>query len=495
MAEDQLIQERIRKLNELRERGVNPYPHHYNVTHKASAVKKSFAHLQPEEKDATKVAIAGRIMLLRRMGKATFATLQDDSGRLQVYLRSDDVGADTYKLLKKADIGDILGVQGTIFKTKMGEVTVYASGFEILTKAIKPLPEKYHGLQDQELKYRKRHLDLIMNQESKAVFEKRLKIMQAIREFLFERDYLEVETPVLQTLYGGAAAKPFVTHHNDLDIDMYLRISPELYLKRLLVGGFEKVFDINKNFRNEGIDTTHNPEFTMMECYQAYADYNDMMELTESMFDFVARKVFGTTVVEFKGQQVNVAKPWKRITMADAIKEHAGIDVLSMDTAVLEEWVIQNNIEFDKELNWGNLVLAIFEETAEDKYVNPTFVIDHPRESTPLCKGMRAGGDARLIERFEAFSCGMELCNAYSELNDPVLQRQLLEDQQRQLTAGDDEANPLDEEFLDAIETGMPPAGGLGIGIDRMVMLLTGQESIRDIIFFPTMKPEQTDQD
>ena len=494
MAEDHLIQERIRKLNELRERGVNPYPYTYDVTDKASAIKKKYDSLAAEDKTEDVVSVAGRIMLLRRMGKASFLTLQDESGRVQAYLRSDDVGKEEYKLLKKLDIGDIIGVQGTIFKTKMGEVTVYAQSFTVLTKSTRPLPEKYHGLQDQEIKYRKRHLDLIMNPESKAVFEKRLKIMQAIREFMNDRGFLEVETPVLQTLYGGAAAKPFITHHNDLDIDMYLRISPELYLKRLLVGGFEKVYDINKNFRNEGIDTTHNPEFTMLECYQAYADYHDMMELMESMYDYVANKVLGTTVVEFKGNKVDVKKPWPRVKMLDAIKEHAGIDVNDLSAEDLQDYVNKERIDFDKEHKWGNYVAAIFEEKCEDKYVNPTFIIDHPVETTPLCKVLRSGYE-RLIERFEPFACGMELGNAYSELNDPLKQRELLEDQQRQLTAGDDEANPLDEEFLDAIETGMPPAGGLGIGIDRMVMLLTGQESIRDIIFFPTMKPVDENQE
>lgn len=485
MVEDRLIQERIRKITELRERDINPYPHTYNVTHKASDIKRKFSGT---DEDAN-VSVAGRVMLLRRMGKASFLTIQDDSGRIQAYIRSDDVGKEEYKLLKKIDLGDFVGVQGHIFTTKTGEISIYAHSFTMLTKSTRPLPEKYHGLHDQEQKYRKRHLDLIMNSESKDVFHKRLQMMQATREYLTKKGFLEVETPALQTLYGGAAAKPFTTHHNDLDIDMYLRVSPELYLKRLLVGGFEKVFDINKNFRNEGIDTTHNPEFTMMECYQAYADYNDMMELMEGLYDFVATKVLGTTKVTFKGKEVNVGAPWKRVTMLDSIKEHTGLDVSNMSAEELQDYVHEQCIEFDKEHNWGNYVSVIFEEKCEDKYVDPTFIIDHPVETTPLCKALRTG-DKRLIERFEPFSCGMELGNAYTELNDPIKQRELLEDQQRQLTAGDDEANPLDEEFLHAIETGMPPAGGLGVGIDRMIMLLTGQESIRDVIFFPTMKPE-----
>jgi lysyl-tRNA synthetase class 2 len=490
MAHDNhLIQERIRKLNELREKGINPYPYSYDVSKKSSEIKKEFSYLKPEEHSGKEESLAGRIVLLRRMGKASFATIRDGEGDIQVYLRSDDVGADNYKLLKKLDLGDFIGVKGELFATKTGEITIYVKSFEILSKSIKPLPEKFHGIKDTETKYRKRHLDLIINPESKEVFKKRLLIMKSIRDFMADRGFLEVETPLLQTQYGGAAARPFITHHYELDMDMYLRISPELYLKRLIVGGFEKVFDMNKNFRNEGIDTTHNPEFTMLEAYQAYADYNDMMDLMESMYDYVARKVLGTTKINFKGQEVDVAKPWKRITMLDAIKEYAGIDVSSMSVEELQDFVEENLIDFDKEKNWGNYVGAIFEHFCEDKFVNPTFVIDHPRESTPLCKGLRSGDD-RLIERFEPFCMGMELGNAYSELNDPVLQRELLEDQQRQLVAGDEEANPLDEDFLDAIETGMPPTGGIGIGIDRMVMLLLGQESIRDVLFFPTMKPK-----
>jgi lysyl-tRNA synthetase, class II len=492
MADDinRLVQERIRKLHELQEQGINPFPHIYKPSKKSAKIKEEFAHLKPEEKSGKTESVAGRIMLLRRMGKASFATLQDGEGTIQVYLRSDDVGEQNYSLLKQIDIGDFIGVQGEIFATKTGEISVYAQTFEILCKAIQQLPEKFHGIKDTETKYRKRHLDLIMNSESKEVFKKRLHMMRSIREFMNEREFLEVETPILQTLYGGAAAKPFITHHNELNMDMYLRVSPELYLKRLIVGGFEKVYDINKNFRNEGIDTTHNPEFTMMELYQAYADYNDMMELMESLYDYVARTVLGTTKVMFKGQEVDVAKPWKKITMLDAIKEYAKIDVSTMSVDELQDIIDTHLIDFDKEKNWGNLVCAIFEHFCEDKFINPTFVIDHPRESTPLCKQMRGvNGDKRLIERFEPFCMGMELGNAYSELNDPLLQRELLEDQQRQLSAGDAEANPLDEDFLNAIETGMPPTGGLGIGIDRMLMLLLGQESIRDILFFPTMKP------
>ncbi|MDD3174963.1 MAG: lysine--tRNA ligase [Candidatus Nanoarchaeia archaeon] len=490
MAEDHLIQERKNKVDELKEIGINPYPYNYKITKHSKQIKEENKDLASETKTEIKESVAGRIVLFRRMGKASFLTIQDEDGQIQAYLRSDDIGEEKYDLLKKIELGDIIGVRGKVFTTKTGEISIYVEDFELLCKSIKSLPDKFHGIQDMEIKYRKRHLDLIMNSQSKEIFKKRLLIMQAIREFMISRGFLEVETPILQEQYGGAAAKPFKTFHNDLKMEMFLRISPELYLKKLLVGGFEKVFDINKNFRNESIDTTHNPEFTMMEAYQAYADYEDMMDLMENLYDFVAKKVLGTTKVMFKGQEIDVKAPWDRVTMLGAIEEYAGIDATNMSKSDLEDFIIKNNIEFDKELNWGNLVAAIFEHFCEDKFINPTFVIDHPRETSPLCKKLRTG-DERLIERFEPFCMGMELGNAYSELNDPIEQRRLLEDQQRQLNAGNEEANPIDESFLDAIDTGMPPAGGIGVGIDRMIMILLGQESIRDIIFFPTMKPEQ----
>jgi lysyl-tRNA synthetase, class II len=486
-----LIQERIKKLNDLRDSNIEPYPYTYKVSAYAKKLKETYKDLSPETKTGQIESIAGRVILHRNMGKASFVTIRDSTGDIQAYIRKDDVGEEQFLIIKKLDLGDIIGVEGELFTTKTGELSVYAKNLTLLCKSTRPLPEKYHGVKDTEIKYRKRHLDLIMNPESKDIFTKRLQIIQEIRRFLSDKGFLEVETPILQTQYGGAAARPFITHHNELNMDMYLRVSPELYLKRLLVGGFDKVFDLNKNFRNEGVDTTHNPEFTMLEIYQTYADYNDMMELMEDMYDSIARKVLGTTKIQFKGQEVDVAKPWKRITMLDAIKEYANIDANEMTQEQLQDFVEENEVEFDKEKNWGNYVCAIFEHFCEEKFINPTFVIDHPIESTPLCKTLR-NGDKRLIERFEPFCMGMELGNAYSELNDPVVQRELLEDQQRQLTAGNKEANPLDEEFLDAIETGMPPAGGIGIGIDRMIMVLLGQESIRDIIFFPTMKPQKT---
>lgn len=484
-----IAKERVDKLNQLKEMGINPYPYRFEVTKKAKQIKEDNKGLEHGQENSDEVSVAGRIVLLRSMGKATFLTIQDDTDRVQIYIRQDSVGEDSYKVLKLTDIGDYIGAKGSIFATKTGEITVNAKEFTLLSKAVRHLPEKFHGLQDTETKYRKRHLDLIMNQESKEVFRKKLQIMQAIREFMAAKGFLEVETPILQSLYGGAAAKPFTTHHNALNMPLYMRISPELYLKKLLVGGFEKIFEINKNFRNEGIDTTHNPEFTMMECYQAYADYEDMMKLQEDLFESVANKVLGTTKIIYKGKEVDVSAPWPRVKMVDEIKRIANIDVTSMNAKQLYEEVKKAGIDTHHEAKWGNMVLELFEHFCEETYVKPTFVIDHPIETTPLCKPTKY--DEKMIERFEAFSMGMELSNAYSELNNPVLQRELLEDQQRQLTAGDEEANPLDETFLEAIEQGMPPAGGMGIGIDRMMMLLLGQESIRDIIFFPTMKPKK----
>ena len=489
---NKLVEDRISKLNELREKGINPYPYNFLFTKKSSEIKVENAGLENEAHSGNKEKVAGRIMLLRRMGKVTFMNIRDNEGTIQLYLRQNDIG-EKYDLVKSFDMGDFIGAEGEVFKTRTGEVTIYVSDFEMLCKAILPLPEKYHGLQDTELRYRKRYLDMIMNPETAQTLKKRSIIVSAVREFMNKRDYLEVETPILHPIYGGAAAKPFKTFHNDLKMNLFLRISPELYLKRLIVGGFERVYDINKNFRNESIDTTHNPEFTMLESYQAYADYNDMMELTEKIYEFVALRVNGTTKSVFKGHELDFKAPWARVKMLDAVKEHAGIDASNMSADELKTFVKDNKIKFEKEENWGNFVTAIFEDMCEDKYIQPTFIIDHPKESTPLCKAHRE--DPRLIERFEPMCCGVELANAYSELNDPIVQRKLLEDQARQLKAGFEEANPLDEDFLEAIAQGMPPTGGLGIGLDRMAMLILGKESIRDVILFPTMKPEETKND
>jgi len=388
---------------------------------------------------------------------------------------------------KYIDTGDFIGVEGTMIKTKRGELSVLAKKVTILTKSILPLPEKWHGLQDKEERYRKRYLDLIMNPDTRSVFEKRTRIINLIREFLNNKGFLEVETPYLQTIYGGAAAKPFKTYLNALEMDLFLAISPEMYLKRLIVGGYDKVFTISRNFRNEGIDRWHNPEFSMLEIYQAYADYNDMMVLVEDLYIYVAKKLNHSTKINFKGKKIDFKKPWKRMTMTQAIKKYAKIDVENMSSQELLDFIKKHKIETKGE-TWGWAVHAIFEHFCESQIEQPTFILDHPLETTPLCKLHRNDKLCRLIERFEPICMGAELGNAYSELNNPVLQRTLLEEQQKMLSEGDQEAHPYDEDFLNALEIGMPPTGGLGIGIDRMVMLLTGQESIRDVIMFPFMR-------
>ena len=491
--ENRLIKERIVKLNALREKGVNPYPYSFNIKNHAKEIKDKFNKLAAEKKTEEKVSIAGRIMQIRNMGKAAFAHIQDETGRIQIYFRSDDIGKEKYKLLKKIDIGDILGVHGTVFATKTGEISIYASDFEILTKTLRPLPEKHHGLKDKELRYRMRYLDLIMNQDVKDVFVKRTKMLEAIREFFGKQEgFLEVETPTLQTIYGGANARPFETHINAWDMKMYLSISPELYLKRLIVGGFEKVYTICKNFRNEGVDHSHNPEFTMLECYKSYTDFNEMMRLCEECYKFACKALNnGSTKVKhtYQGKEVEIdfKTPWKRLSMLDAIKKYLEVDVSNMDEKELTQLMRNYNITYEGDFKWGTAVQLIFEEMVEDKLIQPVHIIDHPKESTPLCKAHQK--DPRLIERVEPYILGMEIGNGYSELNDPLLQRQLLEEQAKELRGGDDEAHPMDEDFVQAIEYGMTPTGGIGIGIDRMAIILTGTESIRDVILFPTMKP------
>ncbi|MBM3247490.1 lysine--tRNA ligase [Candidatus Pacearchaeota archaeon] len=486
--EEEILKERQRKIAELKAQGINPYPYSFKKTHSSKALQEKYSKLTPDERTKDKASVAGRVMTIRDLGQLIFVTIQDSEGKLQVVLQNKETETKSFDLFKKfVDSGDFVGFEGIVFKTKRGEVSILVKKLEILTKSLLPLPEKWHGIQDKEERYRKRYLDLIMNPEVKKVFEQREKIIEAIREFLKSRGFNEVDTPYLQTIYGGAEARPFKTHLNALDIDLFLAISPELYLKRLIVGGFEKVFSMARNFRNEGIDRWHNPEFTMMEIYQAYADYNDMMELTEDIYCHVCKKVFGTTKIQCQGKEIDFKKPWARMTMAEAIKKFAGIDVLKMNEKQLLDFVKKNNVEYKHE-GWGWLIAALFEHYCEKELIQPTFVTDHPRELTPLCKAHRK--DSRLIERFEPFCLGAEMANAYSELNDPKIQRELLENQQKLLAGGDEEANPFDSDFVNAIEVGMPPTGGLGIGIDRMVIMLTGQESIRDILLFPFMKPE-----
>lgn len=488
----ELDQSKLAKLHELWGMGVNPYPYTYAQTHHAKDINEKFSKLNPGDHTQEYVSVAGRVMLQRVMGKASFVHIQDQSGKVQLYLTLDNLGEETYKLFsKRIDLGDIIGVEGIIFKTKMGEVTVEAKKFQLLSKSVLPMPEKFHGLKDIELRYRQRYVDLFVNPDSRDTFVKRSKIIETIRQFFRDKNFMEVETPTLQSIYGGANAKPFETHINAWNMKMYLSISPELYLKRLVVGGFERVFTICKNFRNEDADTTHNPEFTMLECYQAYVDYNTMMEYMEQIYERACIAINGTTQVKhnYQGQEVIVdfKAPWRRLSMLDALKEYGKIDASKMSKEDVMELVSQHCLDFDGEFSWGLGVQLLFEHLVEDKLIQPTHIIDHPLETTPLCKRHRK--DARLIERFESFCLGSEMCNAYSELNDPLLQRKLLEDQARQLRAGAEEAHPMDEDFVNAIEYGLPPTGGLGFGIDRMVIVLTGVESIRDVIFFPTMKP------
>ncbi len=486
--EDQIIQERLKKIKELRKEGINPYPYRYEVKNNSKELQEKYSKLKSETKTKDKVKIAGRLLNVRDLGKIAFGVLLDGSGKIQVVLQEPDTSGKLFDFFKKyVDSGDFIGVEGEVFRTKRGELSILAKNIEILSKSTLPLPEKWHGLQDKEERYRKRYLDLIMSPEVKDVFLKREQIISSIREFLKSKGFIETETPYLQTIYGGAEARPFKTHLNALNIPLFLSISPELYLKRLIVGGFDKVFYIARNFRNEGIDKWHNPEFTMMEVYQAYADYNDMMELTEDLYVYVCKKVFGSTKIKCQGQEIEFKKPWARLTTAEAIKKYAKIDVLKMTERELLDFAEENKVEF-KHRSWGWLVAAIFEHFCEKHLIQPTFIIDHPKETTPLCKAHRK--DDRLIERFEPFCLGAELGNAYSELNDPVIQKKLLEEQQDMLKKGDDEANPFDADFVNALEIGMPPTGGLGLGLDRMIILLTGQESIRDVILFPFMRPE-----
>ena len=490
--EELIINERKKKIEELKKLGVDPYPHKYEPKDYSIEIREKHSKLKENQKTKDKVKIAGRVMTIRDLGKLIFATVQDSKGRIQIILQKEETKKEDFELFKKyVDLGDIIGCEGIVMKTKTGEVSVLVEKVKMLSKSILPLPEKWHGLSDKEDRYRKRYLDLIMNPETKQVFEKRALIFESIREILKKKGFTEVETPYLNTTYGGAKARPFKTHLNALDMDLYLAISPELFLKRLIVGGYDKIFTMARCFRNEGIDRSHNPEFTNMEIYWAYADYNDMMDLFEEIYEHCAKKVNGSTKVEFRGKTVDFKRPWKKLTMSEAIKKFVGIDVEKMTREDLVKFVCEKKLECmikKDSLSWGQAVQAVFEEFCEEKIEQPTFIIDHPLESTPLCKLHRNDKLCRLIERFEPFCMNMELGNAYSELNDPILQRSLLEGQQNALTKGDEEANPLDEDFINAIEVGMPPTGGLGLGIDRMVMLLTKQDTIRDVLFFPFMK-------
>ncbi len=485
-SENDQVQQRKQKLKNLFERGVEPYPYSFNKKNNAKELLEKHEKLKKEGKTKDKVSLAGRIMTLRVMGKAGFAHIQDETGKIQIYVREDEVNKDDYKTFSKSDLGDIIGVEGSVFRTKLGELSIWVTKFKLLSKSLLPLPEKWHGLKDKEIRYRRRELDILTNPEVMEVFRKRSSIIKAIKEYLDSKGFLEVEIPTLQPVYGGAEARPFITHLNELDMQVYLSISPELYLKRLIVGGYEKVYTLCKNFRNEGIDRTHNPEFTAMECYQAYADYEDMMKLTEELYSHVAKKVFGTTKITYQGKTFDLKTPWKRLSVKDGLKKYAEINVDKLDDKAIKALVKKHNIQHEGELTKGRAILLLFEELVESKLDGPVFIIDYPKEASPLCKAKR--GDPEFIEKFEPYINGWEMGNAYSELNNPEIQKNLLMEQVRQLKAGNAEAHPFDEDFVKAIETGMPPTGGLGLGIDRMIMLLTNSESIRDVILFPFMK-------
>ena len=483
--ENHLIQIRKEKLAELQEKGKDPFEiTKFNVTHTSKQVKDNFEEL--EQKDVT---VAGRIIAKRIMGKASFCTIQDSEGRIQSYVSINDLGEESYKEFKTYDIGDIIGITGFVFKTRTEEISVHAKEVTLLAKSLRPLPEKFHGLKDIDLRYRQRYVDLIVNPEVKETFILRSKIIKEVKNFLDNRGYLEVDTPILNTIAGGAAARPFITHHNTLNLDMYLRIANELYLKRLIVGGFDKVYEMGRMFRNEGMDIKHNPEFTNIELYSAYNDYNDMMDLTEDMFKTVAQNVLGKTNIEYQGTEIDLGSTWKRISMIDSIKEVTGVDFNSIKTD--EEAIkiaTEKGIELEESKKTrGYIINAFFEEFVEETLVQPTFIYDYPIEVSPLTK--KKPSDKRLTERFEVFIGGREYGNAYSELNDPIDQYERFLAQVKQREAGDEEANEMDDDFINALEYGMPPTGGLGIGIDRMIMLLTNSASIRDVLLFPTMKP------
>ena len=475
---------RLEKLNALMEAGQNPYIiTTYDVSDHSGAIIANYA--EGEEKH---VSIAGRIMSRRVMGKASFAHLQDRDGRIQIYVRRDDVGEDAYKAFKNYDIGDVIGVKGYVFTTKTGEVSVHAQQITLLTKCLHPLPEKFHGLTDTDTRYRQRYLDLIMNADSRDTFIKRSRIISAIRSYLNGQGFLEVETPMLVANAGGAAARPFETHFNALDEDFKLRISLELYLKRLIVGGLDRVYEIGRVFRNEGLDTRHNPEFTLMELYQAYTDYHGMMDLTENLYRHVAQTVLGTTKITYNGIEMDLGKPFERITMVDAVKKYANVDFDQIHTLEEARAIAKaHNIEFKPIHKKGDILNLFFEEYVEDKLLQPTFVMDHPVEISPLTK--KKPDNPEYVERFEFFMNGWEMANAYSELNDPIDQRARFKAQEELFANGDEEANHTDEDFLYALELGMPPTGGIGFGIDRMCMLLTDSPAIRDVLLFPTMKP------
>ncbi|WRP08747.1 lysine--tRNA ligase [Rossellomorea aquimaris] len=480
---------RREKMEAIRDKGLDPFGKRYDRTHSSSEIKSQFDEFSKEEleeKDIV-VTIAGRIMTKRGKGKAGFAHLQDLTGQVQIYVRKDAIGEEAYELFNTADLGDIVGITGTIFKTKVGELSVKAKEFQLLTKALRPLPEKFHGLKDVEQRYRQRYLDLITSQESKETFIARSRIIQSMRRYLDNNGYLEVETPMMHAIAGGASARPFNTHHNALDMPLFMRIAIELHLKRLIVGGLEKVYEIGRVFRNEGVSTRHNPEFTMIELYEAYADYRDIMTLTENLVAHIAKEVFGSTTVQYADYEINLEPQWTRLHMVDAVKEQTGVDFWKeMSDEEARGLAKEHGIEIKDNMQYGHVVNEFFEQKVEDKLIQPTFIYGHPVEISPLAK--KNDEDPRFTDRFELFIVGREHANAFTELNDPIDQRERFEAQLKEREEGNDEAHMMDNDFIEALEYGMPPTGGLGIGIDRLVMLLTNSPSIRDVLLFPLMR-------
>ncbi|MBN2185532.1 MAG: lysine--tRNA ligase [Candidatus Krumholzibacteriota bacterium] len=476
---------RIEKLSTLREAGVNPYPYRFQRTH---GVAELLSGEDTFLESGAETAIAGRIMSIRGHGHTSFGNIKDDTGAIQFYIKDAEVSEEDWKVFRLLDVGDIAGLWGVLFKTRTGELTVKVSRLELLSKSLLPLPEKYHGLQDKELRYRRRYVDLIVNDEVMAVFRKRSMIIDSIRNYLREHNFLEVETPILQPLYGGASARPFVTHHNTLDMKLYLRIADELYLKRLIVGGMERVFEFSKDFRNEGMDRSHNPEFTMLECYAAYWDYNDMMGFVEEMYQRLCEEVVGSTEILYGEYEIDLTPPWRRLTFYGALEEKTGVDLRGATEKELEKLAKDNDIDLEGVAGKAALLDELFSRLVEPGLIQPTFIIDYPVELSPLAKVHRS--EEGLVERFEPYIAGFEVANAFSELNDPVDQRARFEEQVRMRTEGADDMHPVDEDYIRALEYGMPPTGGLGVGIDRLVMLLTNSSSIRDVILFPQMRPE-----
>ena len=478
------MQFRINKMNQLAEKGLEPFGRKFDWTHHAQDVADDFEELSEKE---TVVRLAGRAMAIRGHGKTAFLDLLDKTGRIQLYVRKDALGEDNYSIIKMMDIGDIIGVTGTVFRTHMGELSIKATSLEILSKALRPLPEKWHGLKDIETRYRQRYVDLIVNPDVRKTFLQRSHIIKSIREILDGKDFLEVETPIMHAIAGGATARPFITYHNALDMELYMRVAPELYLKRLIVGGFERVYELGRVFRNEGIDIKHNPEFTMVEVYQAYADYNDLMDLTETIISQTAQKVLGTMKITYGGQEIDLTPPWNRLSMIEAVAKYTGEDFTGVtDIEEARKMAERINVPFEKTFGVGKIINACFDEHVEDKLIQPTFITGHPKEISPLAKSSAA--DPEITDRFEAFIYGREMCNGFSELNDPIDQRERFVKQVEERANGDEEANMMDEDFINALEYGLPPTGGLGIGIDRLVMLLTDSVSIRDVLLFPHMR-------